>query len=252
MNKKMLDRQEAFTKDCKWLFKKPIYHRGKFDNKNVYENTIEAYKLAVEDKSPFELDIRLTNDLQVICFHDNSLKRLFNKERNANDISYKRLNKIREDLQVPLLKDVLKLVNGKVELMIELKNINRKYNKILIEKVHDILKEYKGKYVIVSFNPMILRQYKKLDKNVYMGRIGCSENEGFFHELVVSKMYFSFLVKPDFISYGIKDYDVEILKKHKDKGYKITGWSLSSKENIKELKKYYDNFIIEGLEAKEI
>lgn len=239
------NRKELVVKDCGWLFKKTIYHRGKFDNKNIYENTILAYKNALESKVAIELDVQLTNDGEVICFHDDSLKRLFNRERLVKDISYKRINKLRDDLQVPLLKDVLKLIDGKVELMIELKNTNSKFNKELVKRVYNLLKDYKGKYVIVSFNPFILRNYRKLDKNVYLGRIGSSKNEKFIHKLIVGKNYFNFLAKPDFISYDINNYDVKRLEKFKEKGYKVIGWALKDKTKEKELRKYYDNFIIE-------
>ena len=113
MNKKRIERREKFNKDCEWLFNKKIYHRGYYNNKVIYENTIEAYSKAIENNGAIELDVQLTNDLQIICFHDTSLKRFFNRERDVKDISYKRMGKIRDDLKVPLLKDVLKLVEGK-------------------------------------------------------------------------------------------------------------------------------------------
>lgn len=239
-------KKEQFNNDCKWLFKKKLFHRGKFDNINVYENTIEAYKAAMDLKAPFEFDVQLTNDQQVICFHDTTLKRLFNRERDVSDISYKRINKLRDDLKVPLLKDVLKLVDGKVELMIELKNTKRKLNKILVEKVAELLKDYNGKYVIVSFNPFLLSAYKSLDKEAYIGRILSENTNGFVEKLIIKNNLFNFIAKPDFISYDIKNFNVEKINKFKKKDYKIVGWSLKEKEMEKDLKKYYDNFIIEG------
>ena len=245
-------RSDKFNKECKWVFKKAIYHRGKFDNKNIYENTMEAYKAALDDNCPIELDVRLTSDYQVICLHDNNLKRLFNRERLVSDISYKRINKLRDDYKVPLLKDVLDLIDGKVELMIEIKNLNSKLNKILVSKVYELLKDYKGKYVMVSFNPFILNKYRKKDKEAFIGRIGSSNINGFFNRLIVEKHLFNFLVKPDFLSYDVTSFNKERLKKYKEKGYKITGWTLKNKDDIKELKKYYDNFIIEGIESREM
>ena len=134
--KKKEDRLKVFEVDYKWVYSKNMYHRGKFDNVKVYENTMEAYKAAIEEKCPIELDVRLTSDGEVVCLHDASLKRLFNRERDITDISYKRLNKLRDDLTVPLLKDVLKEVDGKIELMIEIKNGTSKHNKVLVRKAN--------------------------------------------------------------------------------------------------------------------
>ena len=44
MNKKE-DRVKLFETDYKWVYKKNMYHRGKFDNVNAYENTLEAMTL---------------------------------------------------------------------------------------------------------------------------------------------------------------------------------------------------------------
>lgn len=243
---KKQNRKEQFEKDSNWLFKKKLFHRGKFDNVKVYENTMDAYKGAIDSTAPFEFDVQLTSDLQVICFHDTTLKRLFNREREVNDISYKRINKLREDLQVPLLKDVLKLVDGKVELMIELKNTKRKFNKILVEKVAELLKDYKGKYVIVSFNPFLLSMYKKLDKKAYVGRILSEDAKGFVEKMIIKNNRFNFIAKPDFISYNIDNFSEDKIAKFKEKGYKIIGWTLKDKTKEKELKKHYDNFIVEN------
>ena len=78
--KKKEDRLKVFEVDHKWVYSKNMYHRGKFDNVKVHENTIEAYKAAMEEKCPIELDVRLTGDGEVVCLHDRSLKRLFNRE----------------------------------------------------------------------------------------------------------------------------------------------------------------------------
>lgn len=245
MAKKNNERKENFLKDCKWLFKKTIYHRGCYDNLDIFENTLSAYKLAIEKKAAIELDVQLTNDLQVICFHDTYLKKFFNRERHVRDISYKRLNKIRIDLQVPLFKDVLKLIDGKSELVIELKSTNGKYNKILVKKVAEILKDYKGKYVIVSFNPVMLKNFKRLNKEAYIGRNGTAKNSNWVENLIISKNWFNWWLKPDFISYDVDNFDEEFIKILKEKEYKVIGWTLKDKERKKELKKYFDNFIIE-------
>lgn len=245
------DRLKIFEVDYKWVYTKNMYHRGKFDNVKVFENTMEAFKAAAEEKCPVELDVRLTADREVVCLHDNSLKRLFNRDRDISDISYKRLNKLRDDFTVPLLKDVLKEIDGKIELMIELKSSTNKQNKLLVKHVYEILKDYSGKYVIVSFNPKLLRQYKKYDKAAFTGRIGSMDVEGLFMKVWVANLFWVSFSKPDFISYDIYNYDEERLKKLKNKGYKIVGWALKSKEEKKGLSKIFDNYIVEGFSIKE-
>ena len=249
--KKTKERKVNFDNNCKWLFEKPMYHRGKFDNVKVYENTMSAFKESMKDESPFEFDVQLTSDGEVICFHDDDLKRLFNRNRLVREISYKRINKLRDDLQVPLFKDVLKEINGKVELMIEIKHTTSKFNHHLVKKVYELLKDYKGKYVIVSFNSFILKQYRSLDKNAFLGKIGSGNSKG-INKLVVKYNWFSSLAKPDFYSYDIDAYDAKLLGKYHKKGYKITGWALKDKNRISELDKDFDNYIVESFSTKEV
>ena len=54
--------KDNFVENCEWLFNKPIYHRGKFNNANIYENTMESYKAAMDINGAIELDVQLTND----------------------------------------------------------------------------------------------------------------------------------------------------------------------------------------------
>lgn len=238
-------RKDNFVTDCKWLYSKSLSHRGLFDNVSVYENTINSYKASLDKKMAIELDVQLTNDHEVICMHDTNLKRFFNRTRDVNDITYKRLNKLRDDLQVPLLKDVLKLIDGKVGVMVELKHVNSKFDKILVKKVSELLKEYKGNYVVVSFNPFMLRKYRKLDKDAYIGRIFTSNGVKGFNKFVTTSKILDLIAKPDFISCDVNGYDSKRLEAYKQKGYKIIGWPIKDKSLEKNLKKHFDSFIIE-------
>ena len=64
-------------------------------------------------------------------------------------------------------------------------------------------------------------------------------------------MLFNFLSKPHFISYGIKDCDLDFLLKYKQKGYFIIGCTYNNEKNKLKLKRIYDNMIIEDLDVRE-
>ena len=56
-----------------------LSHRGESDD--APENTIAAFKLAVDGKSDgIELDIHLTKDGHVVVVHDDDLKRVANSD----------------------------------------------------------------------------------------------------------------------------------------------------------------------------
>lgn len=242
-------KKQKILQDNPWLKEKAFYHRGKH-NVSVVENTLLAFEGAVNDNQPFEFDVRLSKDEQVIVFHDDDLNAMFGINKKINQLTYEELNKVSNDFHFPKLKEVLDLVNEKVGIMIEIKS-----NKVgvLEQKVIDILKNYNGKYVFVSFNPMSLRYLKIHSPNILRGQIASNFTSSKMNNLkkyLLKHMIFNFLSKPDFISYDINDFDVRILMSIKKRGYFIFGWTYRNKEKKAQFKKIFDNVIFENIEIK--
>ena len=108
------------------MFKKGriISHRGIHDNIKIFENTKEAIKLAKDKNYIIEIDIHLNKDNQIIVFHDYNTKRITKKDMIIEESNYNDLNK-QNIIHIPLLKEILKLINGKVPLLIEIKQENK-------------------------------------------------------------------------------------------------------------------------------
>ena len=63
-------------KDISFLYNSIIAHRGIYDNKKIFENSIQSFKKALRYNIPIELDIHLLKDNTIIVFHDKNLKRI--------------------------------------------------------------------------------------------------------------------------------------------------------------------------------
>lgn len=61
--------------------------------------------------------------------------------------------------KIPILKDVLQIVNGKVPLLIEIKNTSNIHE--IGERLLKHLDNYKGEYILQSFNPHIVKWFKR-------------------------------------------------------------------------------------------
>ena len=242
------NRLKQFEEKCAWLRENVLYHRGKH-NDSVRENTIEAFKGAVSDNLGVELDVRLTLDNKVVVSHDDSLKRIYGKDLKISELTYKEICEVTNS-DIPLFEDVLSLIDGKIGVMVEIKPIKVKE---LVNKVYEILKDYKGKYVVVSFSPFALKCLKKYDKNIIRGQLSYNYEDSKFNSFMkfcLSHLLFNFISKPHFISYGIDNCDYKILDRAKKKGYFIIGWTYKKDDNKDELLKYYDNMIIENIELR--
>ena len=100
-------------------------HRGLWSGRErIPENSLPAFRRAVAAGYAIELDVQLTKDGQAVIFHDNTLHRMCGVQGNVHDYTFLELQQFSLDNtkeKIPLLSQVLQLVNGQVPLLIELK-----------------------------------------------------------------------------------------------------------------------------------
>ena len=104
-----------------WLYA----HRGLHDgNRQVPENSMEAFRLAVENGYGMELDVQLTKDGSMVVHHDGSLKRVCGVDKNIRDLTYEELCRISlpDGSRVPLFQEVLDMVDGRAPIIVEVKH----------------------------------------------------------------------------------------------------------------------------------
>ncbi len=227
-----------------------IAHRGLHKNKIIPENSMLAFKAAIEKNYAIEFDINITKDNQIVVFHDDDLNRLCNKKENIEDESYdflKDLNLYESNEKIPLLKELLDEVAGKIPLIIEIKkhkNIGLLEN-ILLE----MLKEYKGEYFICSFEKDILLWLEKNKPKEIRGLIFESLPIKFKKYEKIAFLYKYFKSKADFISLEDKLIDSSIYDFCKKKELDILVWTIKDKKSFQNIDKkvsavIFENFII--------
>lgn len=234
-----------------WIKDKLIAHRGLYSaDGNVPENSMLAIKNAIDSDYGIEFDINVLGDGNVVVFHDNNLKRLCGVDKDLIYLKYediKDLTLLKSSEKIPLLKDVLEFIDGRVPLLIELKP--KGDNRKLFNSFIKLIDNYKGVYAVHSFNPRVIYWFKKYRPNIIRGQI----SEFFRDDSKMSKilkylmktMLFNFITKPDFINYGIKDLPNKYLDKLHKKGIVIISYASRSQEEFDMVKKYYDNSVFE-------
>ena len=140
-----------------------IAHRGLFNNNSdAPENSLAAFRNALEHGFGMELDVQLTKDGKLVVFHDFDLKRMCGVHKKLTELTYAELEQYslkNSTEKIPLFSDVLELVNGKVPLVVEIK-VDFDY-KATTEAAAAMLSEYKGVYCMECFNPLALVWYRK-------------------------------------------------------------------------------------------
>ena len=235
-------------RDISFLKGRLIAHRGCHDiEKNVPENSMLAFDKAVENNYIIELDVHILKDGNIVVFHDDNLKRMTGINKHIIDFSYDELKNIKlqnTNENIPLLKDVLKLVNGKVPIIIELKSDTKDY--FLEKELINLLINYQGKYAIKSFNPFSVRFFYKNYPDIIRGLIISEYNKKKKKTAIFGKRMFNIIAKPDFISYDIRALPNRRITSYKKKGL-VLGWTIRNNDDLKKAKQYCDNYICENI-----
>ena len=155
-----------FIKKSHPLIFNGIAHRG-LHNNELTENGIPAFKNAIENNIPIELDVHLTLDNKLIVCHDSELYRTTNKKGIIEELTLKEIKdnyKLLDGSSLPSLGEVIDLVKERVPLVIELKTY-KKNNKPLAKAVFNEIKDKvinTSNYMFIAFDPRALFPLRKL------------------------------------------------------------------------------------------
>jgi len=145
-----------------------IAHRG--GKKWAPENTLSAFKKSVDaGVDAIELDIHRCKSGELVVIHDETLDRTTDGHGLVKDRTYEELKSLSagkwyaEEFtadRVPLLKDVLALVDGKCRIFIEVKNAPVEYPGIEDDLIK-LLADYKhgDKICVISFDHGFLKKF---------------------------------------------------------------------------------------------
>lgn len=228
-------------------------HRGLHDNQSdAPENSMAAFRKAVEAGYGIEMDVQVTRDKIPVVFHDFTLERVCGQSGKVCDYTYEELQKFHlynSEEKIPLFEEVLKLVGGKVPLIVELKI--ELTDLTVCEKADALLRRYAGLYCIESFNPLGVLWYRNHHREIVRGQLAeaflrTEEFSGPFYGMLQSLM-FNWITKPDFIAYNHKDADVFARRVcHRFYGAMAAAWTIKSQEELERARKNFDIFIFDS------
>ena len=228
-------------------------HRG-LHSESVAENSITAFALAKEHGFGIELDVQLSRDGELVVFHDSTLMRVCGVEGKVKDYTAEELSEMyllgTKDT-VPLLKDVLSLIDGSVPLLIEIKQEAGSVD--VAEKLVEVIADYKGDFIVESFNPYALKVIRKKRPDVLRGILSTeySKNEKYKGKplyFMLENLLFNFACRPDFISYeksGFTNHNLRFIRQTFSTA--LVAWTVTSpEEEAQAISHGFDTVIFEG------
>ncbi len=227
-------------------------HRGLHDDK-IPENSLAAFRRARDRGFGIELDVRLSKDGKLVVFHDETLERMVGIHGSTTDYTAVELAGMSlkgTEEGIPQLKEVLKLVNGKVPLLIEIKELSKE--KEVAPALAMMMRSYEGPYIVESFNPTSLSRFRKVLPHVPRGILSQSyhkypefQSETF---LALEFLLLNFIGRPCFVAFR-KNHIKHNISFHLCRlmGASTMAWTVLSEEDEKmAFKAGFDTVIFEG------
>lgn len=228
-------------------------HRGYHcAGKGIPENSIPAFRAALDRNYGIELDIHITKDHQLVVFHDDTLTRMCKIEKYPEEMTLQELkNCTLSDTRehIPTFEEVLSLVNGQVPLLIELKMPDR--STALCERAYRTLKSYQGPYLVQSFNTLGLHWFYANAPHILRGQLASNltKNDKKPHwvfRFLAKHLMLNFWGHPDFISYKLADlptFNTTLLRRFFGTPFAV--WTIKNHRELEKGSLHYDMQIFE-------
>jgi len=234
------------------LLKHRYAHRGLHNKPTVPENSMEAFRLAVEKGYGMEMDLHLTRDGKLAVIHDASLLRTAGVDLIIEDLTLEEAQKyVLEESQevIPDFQDLLDMVAGRVPLIVELKvgktSDGADTTAELCRKAAEMLDAYSAKYsasapcfwCIESFSPGAVKWLRINRPDIIRGQLAGDINHDKqvitpFQNFLVRQLLINFISRPDFVAYNYRDRFDGGVRRWKGPLFYFT---IKSQEDLKEL-----------------
>ena len=196
-------------------------HRGLHTkDKAVPENSLEAFDRACKAGYGIELDVRLTQDGEVVVVHDPNLNRMCGVDKDVDACTYEEISLMRLNgtgHHLPRFQEALNCIAGRVPIIVEIKPCAD--GQVLTKKTMDILAPYTGDYAVESFDPGIVRWLRYNAPVVLRGQLAMhsssyDKNVPGLGRFFMSRCLFGMVNRPHFIAYevGPKPLTVRLAK----------------------------------------
>jgi glycerophosphoryl diester phosphodiesterase len=239
-----------------WLTARPIAHRGLHDGVSAIENTTSAFRAAIDGGYAIETDVQLTSDGEAMVHHDFALGRLTLGSRQLAAMTAAGLKEVPFKAtadRMMTLGELCDLVADRVPLVIEIKS-RFDNNTGLVMRAAEVLRAYKGRAVLMSFDPAPIARLREIAPTIPRGIVaerhfGHSE----WHDLTAAqKRSLAFLLhmphtRPHFIAYRVKDLPSPgPFLAHYLLGRPLLTWTVRTEEDCARANRWANQMIFEG------
>ena len=239
-------------------------HRGLWNTndpgeQNRPENSLAAFRAAVDKGYGIELDVHRTKDGALVVHHDDSLKRMTGVDIRIADstLADVRACKLPNGEPIPTYDEVLDVVAGRIPMVVEVK-VEQGNHAELCRAVNERMQRYTGPWCLESFSPSAVKWFRLNAPEVIRGQLAFDHaGQGktaflFLRNLGIATMLQNWYARPDFIAFEAKSVKWHSLPIHLLRLMKpwFVAWTVRSQADMDKYRKNWDLQIFEKFEAK--
>jgi glycerophosphoryl diester phosphodiesterase len=223
------------TQRVAFLKTQPFAHRGLHGGVRV-ENSRAAFRAAIALGHGIELDVQAASGGEAFVFHDAELERLTGSRGLLHARTAAELDGIKlsgTDEPIPRLDEILKIVGGRVPVLIEVKTKERRVAALCLS-VRRALEGYNGAAAIMSFNPEVAHWFGQNAPRIVRGLVVTEEGEASRSERLkgFAKRWVSMArAKPDFLAYDVRDLPSHFASAARARGIPVLTWTVRNAAN---------------------
>lgn len=208
----------------------PFAHRGRHGG-GVIENSRAAFQAAIALGHGIELDVQGSADGEVFVFHDATLDRLTGRGGNVRELSSEELARLTlagSTETIPLLSDILSLIDKRVPVLIEVKAPGRHVGALCLA-VRRALEGYRGEAAVMSFNPEVGRWFHEHAPRIVRGLVVTEERDKGLKGRMKRHLAL-WRAKPDFLAYDIRDLPSPFAARQRARGLALVSWTVRTRQ----------------------
>lgn len=230
-----------------WLGGVTYAHRG-LHGLGAPENSPTAFARAIERGLGIECDVQRSNDGQPMVFHDWELDRLTAEQgpvakRSADQLRAICLSGSADT--IPLLREVLEQVAGRVPILIEVKSRRDSRVNALCLAVRRTLEGYLGPHAVMSFDPRVSRWFAQHSPLTVRGLVVTEEDDKALPGRL-RRHQALWLARPDFLAYDIRDLPSRFAASQRRRGLPVLTWTVRDADHRERAVEHADAPIAEG------
>ena len=217
------------------------------------ENSMAAFRAALEGGYGIELDVHLLADGNLAVMHDSQLLRTTGQPGRIEDLTTEQLKAYFLEgtgETIPTFRQVLELFDGKAPMIVEIKSEENNYAKVT-ETVCHALEGYQGTFCLESFDPRCILWLRRNRPDLIRGQLSADfmkdKKYAWFLRFAQTYLLGNFLTKPDFIAYDYASRKcVSNVLCHKLWHMQEVSWTIKSQNDLEFALKEGNISIFEG------